>query len=178
MLTSMVKAYIDYTGDEKFISEAIHRLDVEFEYFENYHMHAVNEHRLAAYGKGVVSTPRPESYYEDYSEAHKHFNTDFERQKFYSQMIAGAETGWDFSSRWFIKNGTNDGQLYNTHAKEIIPVELNAILYSNAKTIAEFHRKLGNTNIAAKYENRAQQIFEVSRFGYIVLFLHPGEILK
>lgn len=162
MLTSMVKAYIERTGDEGFISEAIHRLDIEFEFFENNHMHDVNGHRLAAYGTDELNGPRPESYREDYLVAQKHFDTESERQQFYTEMIAGAESGWDFSSRWFIKNGTNGGQLFNTHAKSIIPVELNAMLYFNAKTIAEFHRKLGNTNIAAKYENRAQQIFEVS----------------
>lgn len=161
-LSSMVKAYIDRTGDEGFISEAIQRLDIEFEFFENNRMHEVNGHRLAAYGSEELNGPRPESYREDYLEAHKHFETESERQQFYTEMIAGAESGWDFSSRWFIKNGTNGGQLFNTHAKSIIPVELNAMLYLNAKTIAEFHTKLGNTNIAAKYANRAQQIFEVS----------------
>lgn len=170
MLTTMVKAYIEQTGDEEFISEAIHRLDVEFEYFDSNYMHDVNGHRLAAYGLDVLNGPRPESYREDYSEAHKHFETEDERRQFYGEMIAGAESGLDFSSRWFIKNGTNGGQLFNTHAKSIIPVELNAMLYFNAKTIAEFHKKLGNTNIAAKYENRAQQIFEVSR-GFQWFFL-------
>lgn len=162
MLTGMVKAYVERTGDEKFISDAIHRLDVEFEFFENNRMHNVNGHRLAAYGTDVLNGPRPESYREDYSEAQKHFDTEFERHQYYSEMIAGAESGWDFSSRWFIKNGTNIGQLYNIHAKSIIPVELNAMLYFNANTIAKFHKKLGNTNIAAKYENRAHQLFKVS----------------
>lgn len=164
----MVKAYIDHTGDEQFIFEAIHRLDGEFEYFEKNYMHAVNGHHLAAYGKLKVGSPRPESYYEDYSHAHNHFNTDFERQRFYSQIIAGAETGWDFSSRWFIKNGTNDGQLCDIHAKEIIPVELNAMLYFNAKTIAEFHMKLGNIYKAVKYAIRAHQIFNVSHLNFLV----------
>lgn len=163
LLTSMVKAYVDRTGDEKFMSEAIHRLDVEFEFFDKHRMHNVNGHRLAAYGSNARNVPRPESYREDYLMAQKHFNTEHERHQFYGEMIAGAETGWDFSSRWFIKNGTNLGQLHNTHAKSIIPVELNAMLYFNAKTIAQFHAKLGNDNIAAKYENRARQMFEVSQ---------------
>lgn len=161
-LTSMVKAYIDATGDDKIIHLAINRLNVEYEFFEENRMHDVNGYRLAAYGAHVsLNEPRPESYVEDYSMAQKHFTNKSERGKFYGEIIAGAESGCDFSTRWFIKDGKNQGELHNIHAKSIIAVDLNAMLYFNAKTIAEFYRKLGQMSDAIKYEKRAQQLFQV-----------------
>lgn len=67
----------------------------------------------------------------------------------------------DFTSRWFIKNGTNEGDLVDIKARSIVPVDLNSIIYFNAKTLAEFHTKLGNSKIAAKYEYSAEKIYEV-----------------
>lgn len=37
------------------------------------------------------------------------FKTDNEKENYYSELKAAAESGWDFSSRWFITNGTNKG---------------------------------------------------------------------
>lgn len=39
------------------------------------------------------------------------FKTDNEKENYYSELKAAAESGWDFSSRWFILNGTNKGKL-------------------------------------------------------------------
>lgn len=38
------------------------------------------------------------------------FQTESEKQQFYSELKAAAESGWDFSSRWFILEGTNQGK--------------------------------------------------------------------
>lgn len=164
LLTSMVQAYIDATGDEEMIQMAIKRLNVEFEFFNQNRMHDVNGHRLAAYGAHVPSNkPRPESYVEDFSMAQKQFSHEIERNQLYGELIAGAESGMDFSTRWFTKNGNRNGNLKNIHAKSIIPVDLNAILYFNAKTIANFYRKLRRINDAVKYERRAHQLFQVNK---------------
>lgn len=39
------------------------------------------------------------------------FKTDNDKENYYSELKAAAESGWDFSSRWFILNGTNKGKL-------------------------------------------------------------------
>lgn len=160
MLTSMVKAYIDATGDQDILYDAVRRLDIEYEWFENNRSIQVNGYDLFAYGSKASNGPRPESYREDW-ETSLHLPTPAERQQFFSEMNAGAESGMDFSSRWFIKNATNEGQLHDIHAKSIVPVDLNAMQYFNAKTLAEFHTKLGNTNVAAKYEHKAEKLYEV-----------------
>jgi len=52
------------------------------------------------------------SFREDVSTAHDAFHTDEEREAYYSELKAAAESGWQFSSRWFIQNATNKGKFY------------------------------------------------------------------
>jgi alpha,alpha-trehalase len=47
---------------------------------------------------------------EDVSSAEEAFHTDEEKEAYYSELKAAAESGWDFSSRWFIQNATNKGE--------------------------------------------------------------------
>lgn len=55
---------------------------------------------------------------EDY-EAAKKFDTEEEKTNFYCNVKSAAETGWDFSSRWFVTtNGTNRG-LYQSRVTVI-----------------------------------------------------------
>jgi hypothetical protein len=37
------------------------------------------------------------------------FRTAEERDNYWAELKTAAETGWDFSSRWFILDGTNKG---------------------------------------------------------------------
>jgi alpha,alpha-trehalase len=82
--------------------------------------------------------PRPESYVNDITDAET--LPDNLKKKFYSEIATGAETGWDFSSRWFkLKN-----DFMSIHTREIIPVDLNSILYMNEKILRNFHLLNGN----------------------------------
>lgn len=58
----------------------------------------------------------------------------------YSDIASAAESGWDFSSRW-LKKPT--GTLSDMVTKQIIPVDLNAILCFNELTLEKFSRLLG-----------------------------------
>ena len=65
---------------------------------------------------------RPESYREDVALA---ASLDAPKEVTYRHIRAAAESGWDFSSRWFA-----DGQyMASIHTTDIIPVDLNALLY-------------------------------------------------
>jgi alpha,alpha-trehalase len=55
-----------------------------------------------------------------------------------------AESGWDFSSRWF--NGTN---ITSVRAHEVVPVDLNSFLYKNEIIVADFARRLNDHQTAA-----------------------------
>lgn len=41
------------------------------------------------------------------------FSDEDDKDNFYSELKAAAESGWDFSTRWFIVNGTNKGRFYH-----------------------------------------------------------------
>lgn len=56
-------------------------------------------------------------------------------------LNSGAESGWDFTSRWYLENRT----LAHTRTSRIIPTDLNALLCLNEITLASFHRILGES---------------------------------
>ena len=95
-------------------------------------------------------TPRPESYREDVELAHE---SGQDPKTLYRHLRAGAESGWDFSCRWFkdIKKFTS------IHTTDIIPVDLNCLLVHLEQTIALAHNEIGNLVSAQQYEFLAGQ---------------------
>lgn len=96
------------------------------------------------------STPRPESMREDVETA-EHARKKDDPEKLYLDLRAGAESGWDFSSRWFRETGN----IATIHTTDIIPVDLNCLLYTLEKTIAETYHLLKQPLLAQKFENYA-----------------------
>lgn len=161
LLPAMIKAYVEVTGDDKFAIDSIKTLEHEFQFWMNNHTLEIKGHFLATYGD-KSSGPRPESYREDITTS-SIFENEEQRQEHYAELKAAAESGMDFSSRWFINaNGTNEGSLKDIKTRSIIPVELNAILFWNANIIAEFAEKAGDLVKAAEYQKKAREIYEVS----------------
>lgn len=172
LLAAMIKSYVDKTKDYDFIKHALPLLEREFYFFKNNHMVNVRGHSLAVYGD-KSSGPRPESYREDV-EIGLTFNTEEERQEFYSELKAGAESGMDYSSRWFInKNGTNEGTLKDLKCRSIVAVDLNALLFWNAKLLVEFSMQAGNATKAAEFEKEAQLLYAVSRLKSFIIVSQP-----
>lgn len=59
-------------------------------------------------------------------------------------LNSGAESGWDFSSRWYMDSGGhNNSTLREIRTSQILPTDLNALLWLNEKTLASFHRIMG-----------------------------------
>ncbi|MBL0356249.1 MAG: alpha,alpha-trehalase TreF [Chitinophagaceae bacterium] len=103
----------------------------------------------------AFDTARPESYRQDIELAHQ---STQEPTVLYKHLRAGAESGWDYSSRWF-----KDGQSFSTiHTAGIVPVDLNCLLYHLEQTIAEAYHLIENNNAAKNYtllaEKRKQAI--------------------
>lgn len=97
------------------------------------------------------TTPRPESLDEDVSTAEASIERDSDR--LFLHLRAAAESGWDFSSRWF-----SDAQDIRTiHTADIIPVDLNALLYHLETTIARASRVTKRYHAAERYELRARR---------------------
>ena len=93
-------------------------------------------------------TPRPESFREDVELSHQ---TEQEPAILYRHLRAGAESGWDYSSRWF-KNPHSFASIYTS---DIVPVDLNCLLLHLEQTIAEASELNGNTDLAGKYQSLA-----------------------
>jgi hypothetical protein len=82
-------------------------------------------------------------------------------QTLYAQLAAAAETGWDFSSRWF--QDRND--LSSVETMNLVPVDLNAILFAVEVELSDFALVLDDPVLAnhfeAAYTSRRQAIHEV-----------------
>jgi alpha,alpha-trehalase len=95
-------------------------------------------------------TPRPESYREDVELSHK---SNQDPKILFRHLRAGAESGWDFSSRWFKEKNSFD----SIHTTEIVPVDLNCLLVHLEETIAEAYRLKGETDSSKKYQALSEQ---------------------
>jgi alpha,alpha-trehalase len=78
----------------------------------------------------ALDTPRDESYYEDVQTAQQ--ATGRKPADVYRDLRATAESGWDFSSRWFGDNAN----LTTVRTTSIIPVDLNSLMFHLETTIA------------------------------------------
>lgn len=94
-------------------------------------------------------SPRPESYKEDVETAH---HTNRPTSEVYRHLRAGAESGWDYSSRWL----KDKSQLSTIHTTDIIPVDLNALLYHLEMTLSTAHRVVKNKASAEFYLEKAK----------------------
>ncbi|MEP7205276.1 MAG: trehalase family glycosidase, partial [Candidatus Saccharibacteria bacterium] len=97
------------------------------------------------------TTPRPESLNEDI-EAAEHA-IEREPGRLYLHLRAGAESGWDFSSRWFAD--AND--IKTIHTADIIPVDLNCLLYQLETTIAKSYKILKQPLLVRKFQKLADR---------------------
>lgn len=95
------------------------------------------------------STPRPESQKEDISTAEKRQE---DRRQTYLDLRAAAESGWDFSSRWFAK--AND--ITTIETTQIVPIDLNCLLYHLEETITECYRIMHNPILRMRFARRAK----------------------
>lgn len=104
------------------------------------------------------ATPRPESYREDIKTAGVAVkqNPELTREEVYRNLRAGAESGWDFSSRWLDKNEDGKFDLSTIHTVDIVPVDLNSLLYNLELTIAEAAGLKGNKDKAGEFQRKAE----------------------
>lgn len=105
--------------------------------------------------------PRPESYHEDIGHyADTQEGTD--ATTFFRHIRAAAESGWDFSSRWFRpdpvgwEGGIRRG-IATIRTTDILPVDLNALLYGIEKKLYHW---TGETRFQIAANRRKQTILK------------------
>ncbi|MFT4760772.1 MAG: alpha,alpha-trehalase [Paraglaciecola sp.] len=92
--------------------------------------------------------PREESYREDVETAEK---SGRPLKEVYRDLRAGAESGWDYSSRWLRKID----DLSTIHTTDILPADLNSLLYNLEMTIAKGYELSNNADKTAFYNKKA-----------------------
>ncbi|KAG8814422.1 hypothetical protein FRC19_001767 [Serendipita sp. 401] len=101
------------------------------------------------YHYSVTNTaPRPESYLEDYEAANgadlSPAYTDDQKSALYAELASGAETGWDYSTRWAkqpLIGSMNDQNpiLRSLNVRNTTAVDLNALVYKGHVDLAEMY---------------------------------------
>jgi alpha,alpha-trehalase len=101
-----------------------------------------------------LDRPRPESYRQDVetSEASKE-----DPEVLFRNLRSAAESGWDFSSRWFA-DGQNITTIITT---DLVPVDLNGLMYHLETTLAKAFRvrsdaATNDLELAKEFEAKAE----------------------
>jgi alpha,alpha-trehalase len=93
-------------------------------------------------------TPRDESWRQDKETAR---GSNRPAATVYRELRAGAESGWDFSSRWLV-----DGRrLATIHTTDIAPVDLNCLMQHLEHVLAKAYALSGDTAEARFYATKA-----------------------
>ncbi|QKJ86833.1 alpha,alpha-trehalase TreA [Paramixta manurensis] len=95
--------------------------------------------------------PRTESYMDDIATAQKAPNRN--KAELYRDLRSGAASGWDFSSRWFEK--AND--LSTIHTTQIVPVDLNALLFHLEQTLSHASKVAGQADASQRFAALAEK---------------------
>ncbi len=92
--------------------------------------------------------PRQESWADDVETASK---SKRDKKIVYNHLRSAAESGWDFSSRWL----ADDNDLSTIQTTDIVPVDLNSLLYHTEKLLADFYDRYDDKKKVSFYNNRA-----------------------
>jgi alpha,alpha-trehalase len=95
-------------------------------------------------------SPRPEAFREDVELS---YQSEHEPSLLYRHLRAGAESGWDFTYRWF----KEEDSFASIHTTDIIPVDLNCLLYHLECMIADGYRLKADTTAAEKFLQLAKK---------------------
>ncbi|KAJ2981265.1 hypothetical protein NUW58_g6730 [Xylaria curta] len=186
LLTQMVKTYVDYTNDTSILGRALPLLIKEHSFWITNRTVEVkangSTYSLAHYA--VLNTePRPESYREDWVTANNnsyyaksgiiypetHALNESEKAALYANLASGAESGWDYSSRWITNPSDAVNDIYfplrSLNTVNVIGVDVNSILYANEIAIAGYLRDAGDDAAAEEFEglarNRSVAMFDL-----------------
>ncbi|KAI0109995.1 glycoside hydrolase family 37 protein [Daldinia grandis] len=177
LLTQMVKTYIDYTNDTSLLERALPLLIKEHKFWIENRTLAImsgDETFHLAHYEVQNTEPRPESYREDYITANNrsyyaasgiiypesHPLNESEKAGLYSNLATGAESGWDYNTR-FISNPSDAAKdvyfpLRSLNTNNIVAVDLNSILYANEMVISGYLNKSGDSTLAMEFEQLAK----------------------
>ncbi|CDF36276.1 Trehalase [Chondrus crispus] len=157
LLTEAVKVVYDAIDSAservEWLEEAVPILDKESSWIHekrslsSHHPGKGFENRLLSLYYVSTHHARPESFAEDSLSLHRRQqrctpSDDDSPSSVFQNLAAAAESGWDFSSRWF--PSADERVVENTQICSIVPVCLNSILLKAEKDLSSFHELLAN----------------------------------
>jgi alpha,alpha-trehalase len=160
MFSLMVELMADVKGDDDLYRQYLPQLQKEYDFWmnesgtlsdkkpETKRVVKVQNALLNRYWDSSAS-PRQESYIEDIELAG---DTARKNTYIYRDIRAAAESGWDFSSRWF-SDAHDMTSIQTTH---VLPVDLNSCLYNLENVLSKAYSLTENQDKAAFFENQAQ----------------------
>ncbi|KAH7724867.1 alpha,alpha-trehalase [Aphelenchoides avenae] len=163
LLTPMVYEYFLSTGDLEFVMEVLPLLEKEYTFWLNnrastYVNETTGEEMFLYFQyRASLKFPRPESYREDMELVHG-LDNETERERMWSNVASAAETGWDFSTRWFAQHGPEMHDMKSIRTWSIVPVDLNAFMCINTRVLASFYEISGDFVKMTEYQKRYQQL--------------------
>lgn len=94
--------------------------------------------------------PRQESWADDVETAAK---SKRDKKIVYNHLRSAAESGWDFSSRWL----ADENDLSTIETTDIIPVDLNSLLYFTENMLAEYYDAYNDEKKTLFYKTRSSK---------------------
>ncbi|EMD39599.1 glycoside hydrolase family 37 protein [Gelatoporia subvermispora B] len=174
LFVQMLSEYTAATNDTSILHRALPLAEVEMSWWSNNRSVSVtspftNQSYTMFHYAANNTAPRPESYLEDYMTANDPTLTtpltEDQRSDLYSELASGAETGWDYSSRWAAQpfaGGTNDTNplLRSLNVRNLIPVCLNSMLYNAHIKLSDFYNnpEFKNSTANAQHNEIATNI--------------------
>lgn len=153
----MLSRYVNVTKDTSILDRALPLAEKELSWWAKNRTISITSpytsktYQVSHYAVNNTA-PRPESYLEDYETANGVVGgnenpgyTDEQKANLYAELASGAETGWDYSTRWtkdpFATLGDKTNQqplLRGLNVRGTIPVDLNSILCEYQGRISNF----------------------------------------
>ncbi|TPX57749.1 alpha,alpha-trehalase [Spizellomyces sp. 'palustris'] len=162
MLTQMVDLYITAKKNTSSLARWLPLLDKEYQFWQKNRTVTVKgqdgkDYLLNRFDV-INQQPRPESWNEDLVTVEGGNITGDAAKALYADLATAAESGWDFSSRWE-NNPTNNSDaqanLRRLVTRQIIPVDLNSLLYANEQSLQKLHTMAGNRDQAMLYKRES-----------------------
>ncbi|KAF7365668.1 Trehalase [Mycena venus] len=169
LFIQMLARYVTASNDTAILKRALPLAERELTFWQTKRTVNVTSpftnktHAMAQYS--VTNTaPRPESYLTDYNTVHDPTQPTLNASAaaaLYAELASGAETGWDYSSRWLtnVRVGNASEGLRALNVRGTVPVDLNSILYKNRVLMAQLYGK-SNASAAARHTAAAAAIKE------------------
>ncbi|KAF8194392.1 Six-hairpin glycosidase-like protein [Mycena galopus ATCC 62051] len=172
LFIQMLARYVAVTNDTAILTRALPLAETELAWWGSQRTVNVTSpstnktHALAHYAASNTA-PRPESYLDDYTTIHDPTQPALNataQAALYAELASGAETGWDYSSRWLSPDASAAqlaaGDLRTLSVRGTVPVCLNSILYKNRVLMAQLYGTQRNASAAARHTAAAALIKE------------------